>query len=38
MYAEEARKMILKIVFQAESVKDQKRSMNGLEGVLLVGR
>ena len=27
MYAEEARKMILKIVFQAESVNDQKRSI-----------
>ena len=27
MYAEEDRKMSLKIVFQAESVKDQKRSV-----------
>jgi len=27
VYAEEERKMSLKIVFQAESVKDQKRSV-----------
>lgn len=30
MYAEEARKMILKTVFQAESVNDQKRSVRVL--------
>jgi hypothetical protein len=34
VYAEEARKMILKTVFQVESVNDQKRSVRVLVYVL----